>query len=266
MALGVLATFAGAMLGYLCIFIESLTVRSLGHPSLFNDIAAMIVGGILGMSTAPILVLLCYDRDLRRALVMVYLTGAAVVVVTTVLGDPVRAVVFGFIAVGTASIAARSILPQTVKRPRLGRCGWCGYDVAGGGQMRCPECGRECDPELSDLIPGSGGIALGETTLFRVVTGNHASQTGFWCAIIGLVCLFSVRYLLPHFSVGRFERVQVDWTEREVRRLLGRPDSVSHPTPVSLILHYEVPNFLIPDCYDIEVEQGRVTGKVFQPG
>lgn len=231
-ALAAIAIVAGSVLGYASLFTDSLTNRVHGHPTLFKDVVAMIGGGTIGLFSAPVVVLICYGKNLRIGLPVVYGVSLIVVVLATILWSPLLAVALGFIALVGACFVVNLSMSRTIQRVNPGKCGWCGYDIASGQSTCCPECGQDCDPDTMSLASKSAGPVLGETW-FRKYWMQTSPQRACIIAVFLLALVIGAsRYLSPHFSPARFENVRTGMSMQEVRHLLGRPDlqSVSATT------------------------------------
>jgi hypothetical protein len=109
----------------------------------FGPTIGAIFGAFVGVMCIPVVLLTCDDRPAR--VVLPYL-AVVPLVVSAALGfgghgaDGSRAPIVIASYVGMC-VAAWWCLPARMRRPGEQVCARCGYDLAGIGAPRCPECG-----------------------------------------------------------------------------------------------------------------------------
>lgn len=222
-----IALIAGSILGYASLFTDSLTNRVLGHPTLIKDLAAILAGGVVGLITSPLLVWICYGKNLRIALPIIYGLSLVVVVLATFIWHPLLAGALGIITLVGACLAVKLGMPRTVQRIKPGKCGWCGYDIVSGSSDCCPECGHDCNPDTMSLASQPNGPVLGEVRLQEFWMQTWPRRTCILAVLLFALAIGASRYSLPHFSPARYESVRVGMSLQDVRHLLGRPDRES---------------------------------------
>jgi hypothetical protein len=108
------------------------------------------IGGTVGVASSPIVALCLCRKDLRIAIPTVYGPSLAFVVLYVRLGPyahsgittwPLETAVPAFIAVCALSVLAYLVLPNRYDISPINRCPRCDYDLRGGTNSCCPECG-----------------------------------------------------------------------------------------------------------------------------
>lgn len=125
-------------------------VRGGGWPGVLHDHDLIllpfcfVIGGIVGLLSAPIVVPALIRTDLRFSVPVVYGISAVVVVVYATWSDalsfPLDCAVPAFLSVCVLSVLYGAMY-QAPELPDAPACQGCGYDLRGNVSGVCPECG-----------------------------------------------------------------------------------------------------------------------------
>lgn len=164
---------AGGVLGFLCYSVALRTLHSL-VPIPFGLAASFMIGGFVGLLTAPFVNLALLGRDWRPARPFILWTAASVVAALSYLASRQELGTAGALSAGAfvaASVAARSFLPRIWDTPGL--CRRCGFDIRASISLgRCPEYSTNVDEDPwdwsnVDAKPPQGFTRIGRFVLHR---------------------------------------------------------------------------------------------------
>jgi hypothetical protein len=202
-----------------------------------RSLESLVIGGmvactgglIFGLLGSSVVVGPLFDKEARIAFPIL----GVVIMAAGACGDltfgPVGTVVTAACGAVLACAILHLALPD-VWEPRLRRCcKKCGYDLRYVDHDTCPECGAEVSGPPSEGAVDRRTLRRTRRWLWQFRT-RPPRLTWFQAlagaAVIGLVIMAPIVYesSRSHFTPGRFDRVWIGMSKKQVVELLGPPD------------------------------------------
>jgi hypothetical protein len=118
------------------------------HPgeAFLELVVCATIGAFVGLLSSPVVMACLYRKDLRIALTTVYGISALAIIPYTYFEPmfwmwPLDSAFTAFISVCVLSVVVRLVIPDSVAIDASAHCPRCDYDLRGGCDENCPECG-----------------------------------------------------------------------------------------------------------------------------